>query len=84
LVEVSDVPLERWFEQQDLLLPMAHPEFGPYWQPPAKLTFDDIERPAPPTCSLGEHTRAILMELGYPPDQINRMHSAGSVLAPGA
>jgi crotonobetainyl-CoA:carnitine CoA-transferase CaiB-like acyl-CoA transferase len=83
LVEVCDVPLERWFEQEELLLPMDHPEFGPYWQPPAKLSFDGTVRPAPPTCSLGEHTGTILAELGYDRDQIRSMHSAGAVLAPG-
>jgi crotonobetainyl-CoA:carnitine CoA-transferase CaiB-like acyl-CoA transferase len=83
LVEVSEVPLERWFEEQDLLLPMEHPEFGPYWQPPAKLSFDDVARPASPTCSLGEHTGAILAELGYDAGQVRALQSAGAVFAPG-
>ncbi len=83
LAEVSDVPLERWFEQQDLLLPMEHPEFGPYWQPPAKLMFDGAAGAASPTCSLGEHTVAILTELGYTADHVTELREAGAVFAPG-
>lgn len=83
LVEVSDVPLERWFEEQDLLLPMEHPEFGPYWQPPAKLSFDEVVRPAAATCSLGEHTGAILAELGYDAGQIRALQSTGAVFTSG-
>ncbi|MCW2545966.1 MAG: putative acyl-CoA transferase [Mycobacterium sp.] len=70
LVEVSAVPIEAWFEQNDLFEPMEHPEFGPYWQPPAKVSFDGVRQPAASTCSLGEHTFELLAELGFSADAI--------------
>ena len=82
LVEVSNVPLERWFEQQDLLLPMDHPEFGPYWQPPTKMSFGQDHGGGAPTCSLGEHTVGILAELGYTDRQIAELRAAGAVSFP--
>jgi crotonobetainyl-CoA:carnitine CoA-transferase CaiB-like acyl-CoA transferase len=65
LTAVSDDPLETWFEEHDLLAPMDHPEYGPYWQPLGKFSFDGRSAPPAPTCSLGEHTASVLGELGY-------------------
>jgi crotonobetainyl-CoA:carnitine CoA-transferase CaiB-like acyl-CoA transferase len=62
---VSDAPLETWFEDHDLLAPMDHPEYGPYWQPMGKFSFDGRSTPPAATCSLGEHTARVLGELGY-------------------
>ncbi len=65
LTAVSDDPLETWFEDHDLLAPMDHPEYGPYWQPVGKFCFDGRSSPPATTCSLGEHTAPVLRELGY-------------------
>ena len=65
LTAVSDDPLETWFEDHDLLAPMDHPEYGPYWQPVGKFFFDGRSAPPAATCSLGEHTAPVLRELGY-------------------
>ena len=65
LTAVSDDPLETWFEDHDLLAPMDHPEYGPYWQPVGKFSFDGRSAPPAATCSLGEHTAPVLRELGY-------------------
>jgi crotonobetainyl-CoA:carnitine CoA-transferase CaiB-like acyl-CoA transferase len=79
LTEVSAEPLEVWFERNDLLAPMDHPEFGPYWQPVGKVDFDG-RAPAPaPTCSLGEHTARILGELGFSEDEVGALASEGVI-----
>lgn len=47
-----------------------HPSFGGrYWRHAPMLRFSDTPGEARPHCELGEHTRAILQELGY--DQSN-------------
>jgi crotonobetainyl-CoA:carnitine CoA-transferase CaiB-like acyl-CoA transferase len=83
VTEVGAEPLEVWFERNDLLAPMDHPEFGPYWQPVGKVDFDG-ETPAPaPTCSLGEHTARILGELGFPPQEIDDLAAQGVIRLAG-
>jgi crotonobetainyl-CoA:carnitine CoA-transferase CaiB-like acyl-CoA transferase len=83
VVAVSEVPLEQWFEREGLLIPEDHEVFGPFWRAPVKVhlsaTTPRLERVA----GLGEHTRAILTELGRDPDQIDRL-VAGGVVVDGA
>jgi crotonobetainyl-CoA:carnitine CoA-transferase CaiB-like acyl-CoA transferase len=63
-------PIETWLEQQHLLVPVEHPSFGEYWLPPAKVGFDRLASRRGPAAAVGEHTAALLAELGYEPQQI--------------
>lgn len=49
--------------------------------PPA--TFADVEARLGPVPALGEHTAAVLRELGYGPEEVSRMAKAGVVALPG-
>jgi crotonobetainyl-CoA:carnitine CoA-transferase CaiB-like acyl-CoA transferase len=74
-VRVSDVPLETWFEREGLLLPEDHPVFGPFWRAPVKIEMSENPPRLAPVCGLGEHSRAILEELGYDRDAIEVFRS---------
>jgi crotonobetainyl-CoA:carnitine CoA-transferase CaiB-like acyl-CoA transferase len=77
---VSDVPLEQWFEQEGRLLPEDHPVFGPFWRAPVKVEMSDHSPRLDPVCGLGEHSRAILEELGYDDDAIGDLVARGVVV----
>jgi crotonobetainyl-CoA:carnitine CoA-transferase CaiB-like acyl-CoA transferase len=77
---VSDVPLEQWFEQEGRLLPEDHPVFGPFWRAPVKVEMSANPPRLDPVCGLGEHSRAILEELGYDGDAIDDLVARGLVI----
>jgi crotonobetainyl-CoA:carnitine CoA-transferase CaiB-like acyl-CoA transferase len=77
---VSDVPLEQWFEQEGRLLPEDHPVFGPFWRAPVKVEMSDHSPRLDPVCGLGEHSRAILEELGYDDDAVGDLVAHGIVV----
>ncbi len=79
-VRVSDVPLETWFEREERLLPEDHPVFGPFWRAPVKIELSGSTPRLAPVCGLGEHSRAILEELGYEPDAIDTLVARGLVI----
>ncbi len=60
--------------------PMTHPVFGDYWRRGPVIRFDTCNaapiRGAP---SLGEHTEALLAELGYSVDERAALIAAGAV-----
>jgi crotonobetainyl-CoA:carnitine CoA-transferase CaiB-like acyl-CoA transferase len=62
---------------QEMMLEVEHPSHGPVRMTgfPVKLgkTPAQLRRPAP---ALGEHTDAVLRELGYPPDRIAALRTA--------
>jgi crotonobetainyl-CoA:carnitine CoA-transferase CaiB-like acyl-CoA transferase len=64
-------------EEEKLLIEAEHPVFGSYWRPPAKVGFEGFPSRLAPACAAGEHTRAILAELGYDEEGIDRMAAAG-------
>jgi crotonobetainyl-CoA:carnitine CoA-transferase CaiB-like acyl-CoA transferase/cytochrome P450 len=60
--------------------PMTHPDFGDYWRRAPVIRVDGCEAVAlsgPPT--LGEHTNAILEELGYAPEDCQALAEAGVI-----
>jgi crotonobetainyl-CoA:carnitine CoA-transferase CaiB-like acyl-CoA transferase len=77
LVAVSPVPKDTWMEEEGLLIEAEHPAFGTYWRPPAKVGFEAFANRLGPACAAGEHTRAILTELGYDGESIDRLVAAG-------
>jgi crotonobetainyl-CoA:carnitine CoA-transferase CaiB-like acyl-CoA transferase len=79
-VRVSDVPLEQRFEQEGRLLPEDHPVFGPFWRAPVKVEMSEQSPRLDPVCGLGEHSRAILEELGYDGDAIDDLVARGLVV----
>jgi crotonobetainyl-CoA:carnitine CoA-transferase CaiB-like acyl-CoA transferase len=62
---------DRWREVQT-----AH---GPYRGLLPPFTFTDVEMGMGPVPAIGEHTDAVLAELGYDADAIAAMHASGAV-----
>jgi crotonobetainyl-CoA:carnitine CoA-transferase CaiB-like acyl-CoA transferase len=63
--------------------PMTHPDFGDYWRRPPVIRFDGCAtREAIVAPSVGEHTVALLTELGYSAEECRSLLEAGRVKAP--
>lgn len=60
----SDVELDRWLEAEGLLIPASHPFYGEYWRTRPKIDVEGIEPVLAPPTTVGEHTQALLSELG--------------------
>jgi crotonobetainyl-CoA:carnitine CoA-transferase CaiB-like acyl-CoA transferase len=65
--------------------PMTHSAFGDYWRRPPAVRFEGCE-PVGTTVApgLGEHTAALLTELGYTPDECADLIESGAVKASGS
>ena len=62
-----------------------HPSFGGrYWRHAPMLRFSETPGEARPHCELGEHTRAILQELGYDQSEMTDLRQADVVGWPTA
>jgi crotonobetainyl-CoA:carnitine CoA-transferase CaiB-like acyl-CoA transferase len=61
---VEDATFERFLHDRGLLTPDGHPAFGEYWRFPRRVR---VSSPAKSLrgCAVGEHTDAILEELGF-------------------
>ena len=62
-----------------MMTTVEHPSIGTYWRYAPVLQLSDTPSRAPTFCELGEHTRALLTELGYDGDEIERLHDDGVV-----
>ena len=62
-----------------MMTPVEHPSIGTYWRYAPVITLSDTPSRAPSFCELGEHTRAILTEMGYDGDEIDQLHDDGVV-----
>jgi crotonobetainyl-CoA:carnitine CoA-transferase CaiB-like acyl-CoA transferase len=62
--------------------PMTHPDFGDYWRRPSVIRIDGCA-PTEATVapSLGQHTLAVLEELGYTPEERQQLVESGAVKA---
>ena len=76
---VTDVDQATWFEREQRLLPAFHPSFGDYWRTPAKIDFDGFAPNLGPASGIGEHTQAILNEIGYSENDYHELADAGVV-----
>ncbi len=65
--------------QEGLLIEESHPVFGDYWRPPVRVGFEHLSSRLAPAAAAGEHTRAILAELGHAPETISRWLEMGVV-----
>jgi crotonobetainyl-CoA:carnitine CoA-transferase CaiB-like acyl-CoA transferase len=68
----------------DMMTMVEHPSIGRYWRYAPVLSLSDTPSRAPSFCELGEHADALLQELGYDPDEIERLHDGGVVGRPAA
>jgi crotonobetainyl-CoA:carnitine CoA-transferase CaiB-like acyl-CoA transferase len=77
VMDLGEVFSDPQVRAQEMVLEVEHPGHGPVRMTgfPVKLdaTPARIRRPAP---ALGEHTEAVLRELGYTPDQIAALQAA--------
>ncbi|HVM64383.1 MAG TPA: CoA transferase [Acidimicrobiales bacterium] len=80
VVAVSDVPKEAWMEDEKLLIEASHPAFGDYWRPPVRVGFERLRPRLGPAAAPGEHTRAILAELGRSPSEIDALLASGAAI----
>jgi crotonobetainyl-CoA:carnitine CoA-transferase CaiB-like acyl-CoA transferase len=53
-----------------LVVEVEHPRFGTVLRAAPPVSFSETPGRVAPSCLLGEHTEAILAELGYSPEQI--------------
>lgn len=65
--------------QLDLIVEQEHPVLGPYPRMKPLITFSRSATMAPATPSLGQHTEAVLTELGYEPERIAGLRAAGVI-----
>jgi len=79
LVEVTMVAKDAWLEQQGLLIEADHPIYGAYWRPPVKVDFDRMGSRLAPVAASGEHTRALLAEIGYAPEAVEALRAEGVI-----
>jgi crotonobetainyl-CoA:carnitine CoA-transferase CaiB-like acyl-CoA transferase len=64
----------------DMMTVVEHSSLGgAYWRYAPVLQFSDTPSRALPVCELGDHTRAILAELGYDQADISRLHDDKAV-----
>ena len=52
---------------------MEHPDFGKYWRTPLTVDFPTMSGRIARAAGIGEHTRPLLAELGYPPAEVDRL-----------
>lgn len=78
-VVAADRTEEVWLREHGLLLPEEHPAYGPHWRPPVKVSFDRMASRLGPPAAVGEHTRALLAEVGLGDEEVERLVVAGVV-----
>jgi crotonobetainyl-CoA:carnitine CoA-transferase CaiB-like acyl-CoA transferase len=77
IAPVHPEPFDRWLLDADLVSPADHPAYPPYWRLPPKVTFSGSTPRLGAAAACGEHSRAILRELGRSDAEIDRLVAAG-------
>ncbi|MEO6122349.1 MAG: CoA transferase [Ilumatobacteraceae bacterium] len=75
----SSDSFDLWLEQHDMLTAAEHEDFPPFYQMVRKVGFADRPAVPRPVCSVGEHTRDILVELGFDDLAIQALVEDGAV-----
>jgi crotonobetainyl-CoA:carnitine CoA-transferase CaiB-like acyl-CoA transferase len=65
-----------------LVVEVDHPRFGPVLRAGTPVALSDTPGRLAPGSLVGQHTEAILTELGYPPDRIDELLTRGAVFGP--
>ena len=65
--------------ENDLAIPVQSYQWGRVKRPGLVAELSETSGIARPSCAIGEHTRAILTELGYAEDAIERLRAEGVV-----
>ena len=80
---MADLDVDPSFNARGVFAETDHPAAGPLRQPGRPFMMDQspwqLRRPAP---LFGQHTAAILTELGYTPEQIDALAAAGAIILP--
>ena len=76
---VDDGTVEVFMHREGLLEPDEHQAFGEYWRLPPRLRFSRARSGVGRPCGAGEHTDALLAELGYRPDTRAELVASGVV-----
>jgi crotonobetainyl-CoA:carnitine CoA-transferase CaiB-like acyl-CoA transferase len=63
-----------------MMVPTTHPSFGRYWRYAPVLAFSDTPSRVTTFCELGEHTRALLIDVGFDDEAIDALTDAGVVV----
>jgi crotonobetainyl-CoA:carnitine CoA-transferase CaiB-like acyl-CoA transferase len=70
-VRADEMTFEEYLVAHGMVSSAEHPAFGSYWQLNDRVRFEATVSTTSPACAVGEHTREILSELGYPAADID-------------
>jgi crotonobetainyl-CoA:carnitine CoA-transferase CaiB-like acyl-CoA transferase len=76
-VQADGPSLPEFLLGNGLLTATEHPNFGRYWKLPPKSNFSRTPSRVGDAAALGQHTRSILLELGYREGDIDEMLRRG-------
>ena len=62
-----------------LVVEVEHPRFGPVLRAGPPVALSETPARVAPGCLVGQHTAAILAELGYAPERIDELTAQGTV-----
>jgi crotonobetainyl-CoA:carnitine CoA-transferase CaiB-like acyl-CoA transferase len=70
---------ESWLERHGMLEPAHHADFGEYWRVLPRIRYGARVAGQGVACRIGEHSVALLAELGFDADAVETMVAAGAV-----
>jgi crotonobetainyl-CoA:carnitine CoA-transferase CaiB-like acyl-CoA transferase len=77
VAEVFPQGFDIWLERAGLLEPVSHWLFGDYWRLPPKLSWSGSAPVQGSACAPGEHSSALLLELGFAAYDLDVMRRDG-------
>jgi crotonobetainyl-CoA:carnitine CoA-transferase CaiB-like acyl-CoA transferase len=72
---------EEFLVTQDFVEPVSHPHYGEYFRIRPRLRFEGVTSRRGQACTKGEHSLAVLEELGFSADQRQQLVESGCVVA---
>ena len=76
VVQADQTSFENALIGSGTLALAEHAEFGKYWRFRPRIRYDRLATSVGEPCSLGEHTEAVLTELGYSPEEVEALVAA--------